>query len=498
MSKVALIVLDGLGIRKSEYFNAVKNAKMPYFNSLLKNYSHCYIKTCGEYVGLEKGQFGNSEVGHLNLGAGRIVKQNSTKITEKIENGEFFNDKELINLIDNLKKTGGNLHLFGLCSSGGVHSKLSHLISMLKVCKEQNFKNVLIHFISDGRDTGVFDGKKFLNKIKKEIKNLGVGKIISLSGRFYAMDREKNYDRTKEFLNVILNYKSENVFNNFENAFKYYYENNITDEFIKPTILKNKDYKFTKKDAIICFNFRSDRVRQIYELLIENNIKNLYSFISYDDDFKDKVKVIFKEENNQNCLSKVLSENYKTQLRISETTKYAHVTYFFNGLIEKPFKNEKRIIIESEKVENFSKTPKMKAKEITETVINEIKENDFDFILVNYSNADMLGHTGNYKKTIESLEFLDKCLEKICKNLRQKDYVVLITSDHGNADIMKNNDGSICTTHTKSNAPFIIVDNKKYKLTKNGKLANVSSTVLDLLKLKQPKEFTENSLIIKN
>lgn len=498
MNKVALVVLDGLGIRKSSDYNAVKNAKMPYFNNLLKKYSHTYIKTCGEYVGLKKGQFGNSEVGHLNLGAGRIVKQNSTKITDSINSGEFYKNKTLINLINNLKRTNGNLHLFGLCSTGGVHSELNHLISLLKLCKEQNFYNVLIHFITDGRDTNIHSGKNFFSKLERFIKDLNVGKIISLTGRFYAMDREKNYDRTKQFLNVLLNNKSENEFDNISKAFKYYYENDITDEFIKPTTLKNKDYILNKNDAILCFNFRSDRVRQIFELLIKNNVRNLYSFIEYDTKFKDKVKVVFKEESNKNCLSEVLSKNNKTQLRISETTKYAHVTYFFNLLKEKPFENETRKIIESEKVDNFSKTPKMKAKEITDTIIKETQKKLYDFILVNYSNADMLGHTGNYKATIKSLEFLDICLERLCEDLKKKGYIIIVTSDHGNADIMQNKDGTVCTTHTISNAPFIIIDNKKHHLMKGGKLANVSPTILDIFNIKPPKEFIEKSLIIKN
>lgn len=497
MNKVALIVLDGLGIRKSSDYNAVKNAKMPYFNKLLKEYSHTYIKTCGEYVGLKKGQFGNSEVGHLNLGAGRIVKQNSTKITDSINSGEFYKSQLINNLIDNLKDTGGNLHLFGLCSDGGVHSELNHLIALLNLCKKKNFNKVLIHFITDGRDTNIYSGKKFYNKLNKTIKELSIGKIISLSGRFYAMDREKNYDRTNQFLDVLLNYKSQNCFNSFNKAFEFYYNNNITDEFIKPTVLTSENYSFNKNDAILCFNFRSDRVRQIFELLIKNKVKNLYSFIEYDNNFKNKVKVIFKQESNKNCLSEVLSKHNKTQLRISETTKYAHVTYFFNLLQEKPFKNENRIIIESEKVDNFSKTPKMRAKEITDTIIEETNKKVFDFILANFSNADMLGHTGNYDKTIISLEFMDKCLKKLCENLKQKGYIIIITSDHGNADIMKNKDGTICTTHTSSDAPFIILDKNKYCLQKCGKLANVSPTILDILNIKSPKEFIEKSLIIK-
>lgn len=497
MNKVALVVLDGLGIRKDNFYNAVNNANMPYFNKILKDYSSSLIKTHGEFVGLPSGQFGNSEVGHLNLGAGRIVKQNSTRITDSINLGEFYKNETLLKMINVLKESGKNLHLFGLCSNGGVHSDISHLYAILSLCKQQNFENVYIHFISDGRDTNTNSGKTFLKQLNSKIKKIGVGKVVSLTGRFYAMDREKNFDRTKKFFEILSSYKSENQFSNLENAFDYYYENNVTDEYILPTVLKDFNYKVNKGDSVLCFNFRSDRVRQIFKVLIENNYKNLYSFIEYDKDFTDFVNVVFEEESKENCLSEVLSKNEKTQLRISETTKYAHVTYFFNLLKEEPFKNEERIIIDSEKVDNFSKTPKMKAGEIADKVIEKTKEKLYDFILVNFSNADMLGHTGDYKATIQSLEFMDKCLEKLCKDLKQKGYIIIVTSDHGNADTMKNQDGSVCTTHTTSDAPFIIIDDNMFKLRKNGKLSNVSPTILDLMNINKPKEFTENSLILK-
>lgn len=493
--KIALIILDGFGIRRNSYFNAVKNAHTPYFDFLWKNYSHALIKTKGEFVGLKKGQFGNSEVGHLNLGSGRIVKQNSTKITENIQTGEFYENKLLINLINNLKSKNKNLHLFGLCSNGGVHSELDHLFAVLKLCEQQKFKNVYIHFVSDGRDTDVNGGIKFYNKLKNFTKKIGIGKIVSVSGRYYAMDREKNYDRTEKFFKVLTEYKSEKKFKNLKNVFLENYNNGVSDEFIYPSILCEGDYKVNNDDAILCFNFRNDRARQIFEKLIEHGYKNLYSFVCYDEKFSSIVKVVFEEESGKNCLSEVLAKNNLRQLRISETTKYAHVTYFFNLLNEKPFENEKRIIIEGDKVSNFADKPLMKTKEIVQTIVDETNKNDFDFVLVNFPNADMLGHTGDYEKTIESLEFLDKNLKILVEDLKQKNYIVLITADHGNADIMKYPNGQVCTIHTISDAPFIVVDKKRYKLSKNGKLANVSPTILDLLGLKCPKEFTEKSLI---
>ncbi|MGN1208195.1 MAG: 2,3-bisphosphoglycerate-independent phosphoglycerate mutase, partial [Christensenellales bacterium] len=474
---------------------AVKNAKTPYFDSLWKNYSHTLLKTCGEFVGLKYGQFGNSEVGHLNLGAGRIVKQNSTKISDSIKSGEFFENKKLINMIENLKKHHAKLHVFGLCSTGGVHSELDHLFSILRLCKNQNFFDVFIHFVSDGRDTDTKSGKKFLSKLQNFARKLGVGKVISVSGRFYAMDREKNFDRTERFLKVLTSYESDNKFEKIDDVFDYFYNKNVTDEFVEPSILQGKNFSVQKNDAILCFNYRSDRARQIFEKLIECGFKNLYSFVCYDQKFEKKVKVVFEEDSGKNCLSEVLSKHKKTQLRISETTKYAHVTYFFNLLNEKPFCGEKRIIIEGDKINNFAEKPLMKTKEITETIIRETDKQKFDFVLVNFPNADMLGHTGNYEKTIESLQFLDKNLKVLVENLRKKGYVVLITADHGNADIMRYPNGEVCTTHTTSDAPFIVVDEQKYNLSSGGKLASVSPTILDIMHIKPPKEFSEKSLI---
>lgn len=493
--KVALIILDGFGMRRSQYFNAVKNAKTPYFDFLWKNFSHTLIKTKGEFVGLKKGQFGNSEVGHLNLGSGRIVKQNSTKISDEISSGNFFENKLLKNMIYDLKKRDASLHIFGLCSNGGVHSELDHLFALLRFCKQENFYDVKIHFISDGRDTKPNSGIKFLQKLQNFIKKIKVGTIVSVCGRYYAMDREKNYDRTDKFLKVLLNYESDYKFKAMKEVFEKSYGENVFDEFIKPSILSCGNFKVNSGDAILCFNFRNDRARQIFERLIESGIKNLYSFTCYDEKFKGKVKTIFNEKSSKNCLSEVLSKNRKTQLRISETTKYAHVTYFFNLLNEKPFVGENRIIIEGDKVSSFAEKPFMKTKEITEKIIEETNKFKYDFVLVNFPNADMLGHTGNYEKTIESLEFLDKNLKVLVEDLRKKDYVVMLTADHGNADIMRYDDGKVCTTHTTSDAPFIIVDDKKYNLIKNGKLACVSSTILDIMQIKQPKEFTEPSLI---
>ncbi len=497
MSKVALIILDGLGLRHFTHYNAVKNADMKFLKSLMKNYSFTKLKTKGEFVGLKQNQFGNSEVGHLNLGSGRVVKQNSTKIDDEIKNQSFFENKKLCNLIENLKQKNANLHIFGLCSNGGVHSDINHLYSLLKLCKMKDFKNVLIHFISDGRDTNTTSGKQFFEKLISKTKTLSVGKVVSVTGRFYAMDREKNYDRTEKFLNVLLNYDSENKVQKLGNVFDESYEKNITDEYLLPTTILDENFCVKDEDAILCFNFRSDRARQIFEKLIENGQRNLFSFISYDEKFSGKVTTIFDETSGKNCLSEVLSKNKKTQLRISETTKYAHVTYFFNLLNETPFWGEKRIIIEGDKTDNFAKVPFMKAKEITNKIISETDKEKYDFVLVNFPNADMVGHTGDYEKTMLSLKFLDKNLKILVENLRKKGYEVLITADHGNADIMQNKDGSPCTTHTTSDAPFIIVSDKKYKLISNGKLANVSPTILYLMNIRSPKEFTEPSLIEK-
>lgn len=495
MRKIALVVLDGFGVTKETYGNAIKKAKMPYFQSILKTYSHTKIKTHGEYVGLNKGQFGNSEVGHLNLGAGRVVVQNSMKISNAVKTGEIFKNEKLLKLFKSLSKSGNILHLFGLCSDGGVHADINHVYSLVKMAKENNVKDVYLHFISDGRDTKIDSGISFYSKLNKFLKEEHYGKIVSVQGRFFAMDREKNYDRTQEFLNVILKYSAKNKCKNFEDYFKENYNKQISDENFEPCILENEDYSLKQGDAILAFNFRSDRMKQIFELLIENSISNLNSFIEYDTNFKN-VNVIFEEESNKNCLSEILSNNNLSQLRISETTKYAHVTYFFNLLIEKPFKNEERIIIPSDKVESFDEKPKMKAEEITNTVISKTNEKLYDFILINYPNCDMVGHTGNFNATVTAVEFLDKCLEKLCENLKRKGYTILITADHGNADKMLNADGTVCTTHSTRNAPFIIVDNNEFNLKADGKLSNVAPTILALYGIKPPKEFKEESLIL--
>lgn len=495
MRKIALVVLDGFGVTKETYGNAIKKAKMPYFKSLLKTYSHTTIKTHGEYVGLNRGQFGNSEVGHLNLGAGRIVVQNSMKISNAIKTGEIFKNEKLLKLFKSLSKTNNILHLFGLCSDGGVHADINHVYSLVKMAKENDVKDVYIHFISDGRDTKIDSGILYYNKLNKFLKKEKYGKIVSIQGRFFAMDREKNYDRTQEFLDVILKYSAKNKCDNFEDYFKENYAKQISDENFEPCVLKNEDYSLKQGDAILAFNFRSDRMKQIFELLIENKVSNLNSFIEYDANFKN-VNVIFEEESNKNCLSEVLSNKNLSQLRISETTKYAHVTYFFNLLIEKPFKNEERIIIPSDKVESFDERPKMKAEEITKTVISKTNEKLYDFILINYPNCDMVGHTGNFSATVTAVEFLDKCLEKLCEDLKRKGYSILITADHGNADKMLNADGTVCTTHSTRNAPFIIVDNNKFNLRTDGKLSNVAPTILALYEITPPKEFKEESLIL--
>lgn len=494
MRKIALIVLDGFGVTKDYYGNAIKKAKMPYFKKLLKTYSNTTLKTHGEFVGLNKRQFGNSEVGHLNLGAGRVVVQNSMRISKAVESGEIYNNKKLLNLFNSLNRTGKVLHLFGLCSDGGVHADINHVFALVRMAKKCGVKDVYIHFISDGRDTKVDSGITFYNKLNNFLIKEKYGKIVSVEGRFYAMDREKNYDRTEQFLNVILKYSADNCYDDLQECFKVNYSKNISDEYIEPSILKDEDYSLKSGDAILAFNFRSDRMKQIFELLIKNKISNLNSFIEYDANFKE-VNVIFEEESNKNCLSEVLSNHNLSQLRISETTKYAHVTYFFNLLIEQPFKNEERIIIPSDKVESFDEAPKMKAGEITDTVIKKTDEKLYDFILINYPNCDMVGHTGNFNATVTAIEFLDKCLEKLCENLKDKGYTILITADHGNADKMLNSDGTICTTHSTRNAPFIVIDKEKFNLKNDGKLSNVSPTILKLYGIKPPKEFKEDSLI---
>ncbi len=496
MKPLMLVILDGFGLRKEKRGNAVAKAKTPNFNFYWKNYPHCKLKASGEAVGLPKGTLGGSEVGHLNIGAGRIVYQELTRINKAIKNGSFFKNKALLGAINHVKKNNSSLHLIGLLSDAGVHSDYRHLFALLKLAKKNKVNNVYIHVLTDGRDTAPRSALKYIKELKKQIKKLKIGKIATVIGRYYAMDRDKRWNRTEKAYNCIVLAKGLRA-KTAEQAVKNSYEKNVTDEFILPTVIGN--FKGIKdKDSVILWNYRADRARQISYAFVNKEFDefkrkkvniNYTCMCEYDE--KLKVPVAFPPLKLKNILGEVLSRKGLHQLRIAETEKYAHVTFFFNGGKERPFKKEDRILIPSPKVATYDKTPEMSAYKITEELISQINLRWYDFILVNYANPDMVGHTGDFKATVKAVEVVDECLGKIVKAMQAHNGIIIITADHGNAEDMKR----YRTSHTLNPVPFIILE-KGLKL-RNGILADIAPTILQLMNIKKPKEMKGRSLIKK-
>lgn len=501
--QIVLTILDGFGIYKEKKGNAIKLAKTPTYDKLLSNCPHATLTAAEESVGLPHGQMGNSEVGHTTIGAGRIIDQNLTRINKQIESQKFFSNQEFKNAIKNCIEKNSNLHIMGLISDGGVHSHINHLYALLQFCKKNNFKNIYIDAITDGRDTLPTSGLTYLTELEKWCKKNKTGKISTITGRYYTMDRDNRWERIKIAYDAMTNKKGLEA-ESIEKGIKDSYKNNITDEFIKPII--TKDYMPIKKnDSIIFFNFRPDRARQITKTFTDKSFAefktkslNLYyvCMTEYDKTFKN-VKIAFNEEIVENTLGECLSKNGLKQLRIAETEKYAHVTFFLNGGREKAYKNEERILIPSPKVATYDLKPEMSALKITEKAIKAIKEKKYDVIIINYANTDMVGHTGNLNATIKAVETIDSCLEKIIQAIDATNSSLIITADHGNCEKMideKTNTPQ--TSHTTNLVPFIIygIDNINLK---PGTLCDISPTILDLLNLDTPIEMTGKSLIQK-
>jgi 2,3-bisphosphoglycerate-independent phosphoglycerate mutase len=500
----ALIVLDGFGLSDLKKGNAVKLAKTPNYDLLKKEYPFTKLKAHGESVGLFKNQMGNSEVGHLNLGAGRIVLQESKKISNLITSGEFFNNKKLKQAFN----TKGNVHIMGLLSDGGVHSSLHHLFALIDMAKKQQKNEVYLHLFTDGRDSSPTASINFIKKLQAHLNKVGIGKIASLVGRYYAMDRNNNYDRTKKAYDMLVFNKATNYASDPVSALKNSHNKNVTDEFIKPTIIKQNETVIKNEDSVIFYNYRGDRARQLSNAFTNNEFNefkavkfsnlNFVSLTQYDKNLQN-VKVAFEKQNVKNTLGEVLAKNNKTQLRIAETTKYAHVTYFFNGGKEKPNKNEDRILVPTKDVTTFDKLPEMSINEIVNQVKNSVKQNKYNFVLINFANCDMVAHSGNLSATIKAVEATDKALGEVINHFKSINASVIVTADHGNAEKMITKDNNIHTAHTLNTVPFILIDNdyKSFKLKKDGKISDVSATILDLMQVKKPKEFTANSLIVK-
>ena len=489
MQKGILIILDGYGEGKPNDFNAVENANTPYLHSL-KTKSHSLLKTDGEAVGLFKGDMGGSEVGHMTMGAGKIVLSTLKRIDNDFKSGEFKNNKKLEKAVATLQKNGGNLHLIGMMSDKNIHSNINHAFEIIKLLHDKA-KNIFLHLITDGRDTPPQDSLKYLKQVKAFIKNYKNCQIASISGRAYAMDREENWDRTEKAINAMFKFKKQIKQDQIESYLAEQHSLGKDDQFIEPTHVETTaNFTPTKKDLMFVFNFREDRLRQLCKMfeqfgcpIITMARVNTANTIE-----------LYPAPHGDNTLCEHLSKLGLKQIKICETTKYAHLTYFFNGGEEKPFPNEDRIHIPSFKVENFASTPKMRAKEIADETINAINQN-YDAIYVNFSNPDMIGHTGNYEATVKALEFLDKCVKKVCDYALKHNYFLIVTADHGNSEEMRTKNGEPHMAHTLNPVFCIALGNKEYKMKKHGELKDVAPTFLSLMGAKPNKSFEGNNLI---
>ncbi len=500
--KVILIIMDGWGLGKVEKSDAIRHAKTPFVSSLYAKYPHTTLVTCGEAVGLPEGQMGNSEVGHLNLGAGRIVYQELQRINVAIKTGEFARNETLLKAIRYAKENEKPLHLIGLVSDGGVHAHLNHIKALTSICKAEGVTNVLIHAFTDGRDTDPKSGLGFLTELQNHLDRT-VGKIASITGRYYAMDRDKRWERIKLAYDALVNGIGENT-NDMLAAVERSYEAGVTDEFIKPIINNTlPNVKIQQGDAVICFNFRTDRCREITEVLTQTDMPDFgmkklplhyTTMTQYDQKFKN-VHIIFDNDDLKNTLGEILEQNNKTQIRIAETEKYPHVSFFFSGGREVPFEGEKRIMIQSPRVATYDLLPEMSALQVTDAIVAEINNQSADFICLNFANADMVGHTGVWEAIIKAVETVDTCVEKVVTAALQNDYMVFLTADHGNADYAINEDGTPNTAHTLNLVPLFLIDNSWRGTINAGKLGDIAPTILTLMNVPVPKEMTGNILV---
>ena len=504
---VMLMILDGFGINPNEKGNAVAIANTPNIDKLKKTWPTTIIHTSGLDVGLPEGQMGNSEVGHTNIGAGRIVYQDLTRITKSIEDGDFFSIKEFADAIDNCKKNNSNLHIMGLLSDGGVHSHIRHLIALLEFAKRKDFENVYVHCFMDGRDTPPTSGEVYIAKLEEKMKEKGVGKIATIEGRFYAMDRDKRWNRVKEAYDAMVNGVGEEA-TSAVGAIEASYQKEVFDEFVKPTVIRNGDSPVATikdNDSVIFFNFRPDRAREITRTLVDKDFNefetkkmNLFfvCFTQYDETMPN-VKIAFKPETLVNTFGEYISKKGLKQLRIAETEKYAHVTFFFNGGEEKEYEGEDRILVPSPKVETYDLKPEMSALEVTDKVVEAINSGKYDSIILNYANPDMVGHTGSLEAAVKAVETIDGCVGKVVEAIEKQNGVLIITADHGNAEQMIDyKTGEPQTAHTTNPVPLILVGLEGVKL-KEGKLADLAPTMLDIMGLEKPQEMTGESLIEK-
>ncbi len=500
--KTILIIMDGWGLGKVKKSDAIQNANVPFVSSLYKKFPNATLVTCGEEVGLPEGQMGNSEVGHLNLGAGRIVYQELQRINVAIRSGEFQKNITLLNAIRFAKLNNKPLHLIGLVSDGGVHSHTNHVKAIASLCKEEGLQNLLIHAFTDGRDTDPKSGLGYLTDLQQHLDKT-TGAIATITGRYYAMDRDKRWERVKLAYDAMVKGIG-TISNDVLGDVKKSYEQNSTDEFIQPIInghLANS--KIQNGDVVISFNFRTDRCREITEVLTQKDFPEFgmqkldlhyTTMTQYDHSFKN-VQVIFEKDDLKNTLGEILEKHGKTQIRIAETEKYPHVTFFFSGGREAPFEGEKRLMAPSPKVATYDLKPEMSALELTESIIPEINNKTADFICLNFANADMVGHTGVWSAIIKAVETVDSCVEKVVTAALENDYAIFLTADHGNADYALNDDGTPNTAHSLNLVPFFVIDKDWKGNVKSGKLGDIAPTILTMMGLPIPSEMTGDILI---
>lgn len=506
MSKktTVLCIMDGYGLRKEKENNAVALANKPNLDKIFNEYNMVEGFASGTYVGLPEGQMGNSEVGHLNIGAGRVVYQDLTRITKAIEDGDFFTNESLMKAVNNAKINNSSFHIMGLLSDGGVHTHNSHLYALLKLAKMNGLEKVYIHCFLDGRDTPPKSGIDYIADLESKIKEIGIGKIASICGRYYAMDRDKNYDRIRLAYDLLTKCIGEK-YDTANAAINKSYENGVTDEFVKPCVIGEGNIKVSDNDSLVFFNFRPDRARQITHAFCDDEftffdrekIKNLIyvCMTEYDPTIKNKL-VAFEEKFIHNHIGEVIGNSGLTQLRTAETEKYAHVTFFFNGGVEKECKNEVRILVPSPKeVPTYDLKPEMSAEPVCDNVVNAIDSGKYDFVVVNFANPDMVGHTGVLSAAIKAVETVDKCVGRIFDKIVEKEGNLFIIADHGNAELMKDEAGNLYTAHTNNPVPFCLVTPEKYKLKTGGRLCDVAPTILDLMHIEKPIEMTGESLI---
>lgn len=501
--KAILVIMDGWGLGKIKSSDAIQNANVPFVTSLYQQYPNNTLITCGELVGLPDGQMGNSEVGHLNLGAGRIVYQELQRINVAIKTGEFQQNKVLLGAIDYAIANNKTLHLMGLVSDGGVHSHINHVKALTSLCAEKGLHNVLIHAFTDGRDTDPKSGLGFLTDLQEHLIE-STGAIATVTGRYFAMDRDKRWERVKLAYDAMVNGIG-NTATDVLAAVKKSYEEGITDEFIKPIINTgiNLNTKMKDGDAVISFNFRTDRCREITDVLTQTDMPdagmhklNLHytTMTQYNHSFKG-LNVVFENDDLKNTLGEILQQQGKTQIRIAETEKYPHVSFFFSGGREKPFEGEKRIMIPSPKVATYDLMPEMSAVELTDAIIPEIENQTADFICLNFANADMVGHTGVWEAVIKAVETVDACVKRVVTAALNNGYTVLLLADHGNADYEINADGSPNTAHSLNPVPLIVIDKDWKGTVKHGKLGDIAPTILTIMGLPIPIEMTGDILI---